>query len=151
MRNTKTEIIASILILLFAYTAFQKYMEHETFLLTLKDSPLLHPAANFISWAVPVTELAIVSLLLFPLLRRIGFLCSGVLLSGFTIYIIYMLLFSSNLPCSCGGIVSYLSWKQHIFFNLLFIGLALYGWHSMREKNNSENNIAIRRSRTPVT
>jgi hypothetical protein len=151
MRNIKSEIIAALLILLFAYTAFQKYTAHSSFLHTLQNSTLLNPIATFVSWAVPLTELAIVCLLLFPLLRKIGLLCSAVLLTAFTIYIVYMLLFSATLPCSCGGIVSSLSWKQHIVFNIFFIGLAVYGWYSMRESNDPNNNIAIRRSQTPVT
>jgi hypothetical protein len=151
MRNIKSEIIAALLILLFAHTAFQKYLEHRTFLHTLESSTLLNPIATFVSWSVPLTELAIVCLLLFPLLRKIGLLCAAVLLTAFTIYIVYMLLFSPTMPCSCGGIVSSLSWKQHILFNIVFIGLALYGWYSMRESNDPNNNIAIRRSQTPVT
>ncbi|MDI3321372.1 MauE/DoxX family redox-associated membrane protein [Pinibacter soli] len=147
----KSEIIAALLILLFAYTAFQKFIGHGTFLNTLHNSALLRPVAIFVSWSVPITELAIVCLLLFPLLRKIGLLCSAVLLTVFTIYIVCMLLFSSSLPCTCGGIISSLSWKQHILFNIIFIGLALYGWYSMRETSDTNNNIAIRRSQTPVT
>ncbi|MDH7459851.1 hypothetical protein QEG73_01135 [Chitinophagaceae bacterium 26-R-25] len=150
MRNIKSEIIGSLLILLFAYTAFQKYMEHDTFLWTLERSTLLHSLATPLSWMVPATELAVVCLLIFPSLRRIGLLCSVVLLTTFTLYIIYMLLFTPNLPCSCGGIVSYLSWKQHLVFNTIFLLLALYGWYSMRNTHTTDKNIAIRRSRTPV-
>jgi hypothetical protein len=147
MRNLQSEVIASLLILLLAYTAFDKYINHVTFLDTLQSSTLLHPVANLLSWAVPVTELAIVSLLLFPSLRGLGLLCAGVLLSLFTVYIIYMLLFAPNLPCSCGGVISYLSWKQHIVLNIIFVLLAFYGWYSLKVHHK---NIAIRRSRTPV-
>lgn len=150
MRNIKSEIIASLLILLFAYTAFEKYIDHNVFLFTLQSAAIPHTIANFLSWAIPITEFAIVCLLLFPMLRKIGLLCSAVLLTVFSLFIVYMLLFSPTVPCSCGGFVSYLSWKQHLLFNILFILLAIYGWYSMKSTNTTDNNIAIRRSRTPV-
>lgn len=146
MRNIKSEFIASLFILLFAYTAFQKFSHHQLFLITLQRSTLLNPIAGFISWFIPITEFGLVSLLLFPSLRKIGLLCSATLLSMFTVYISIMLLFVPKLPCSCGGIISYLSWKQHIIFNIVFILVALYGWYIMTVNKN----IAIRNSRIPV-
>ncbi|MBV4357326.1 MauE/DoxX family redox-associated membrane protein [Pinibacter aurantiacus] len=147
MRNIKSEIIAAILVLLFAYTAIQKYIDHNTFLLTLKDSPLFHHIAGLISWIVPITEFGVVSLLLFPTLRKTGLFLAALLLASFTLYIGYMLIFIPNLPCSCGGIISLLSWKQHLVFNIFFTSLATYGWYDIK----SNKNIAIRRSPTPVT
>jgi hypothetical protein len=38
-----------------------------------------------------------------------------------------MLLSEKDLPCSCGGIISSLSWRQHIIFNGVFILLAITG------------------------
>jgi hypothetical protein len=45
----------------------------------------------------------------------------------FTGYIFIMLKYSSYLPCSCGGVLSNMSWKQHFVFNLAFSALALAG------------------------
>jgi hypothetical protein len=31
------------------------------------------------------------------------------------------LLVFGRIPCSCGGLISSLSWTQHLFFNLFFL------------------------------
>lgn len=43
----------------------------------------------------------------------------------FTIYIFGMWLWANKLPCLCNLIVKNLSWGQHIWFNLVFLGLAV--------------------------
>jgi hypothetical protein len=53
----------------------------------------------------------------------------------FTVYIGCMLLFAPDLPCSCGGIIRQLSWKQHLLLNLFLLVLA---------------GIAVRVHRSPV-
>lgn len=59
-----------------------------------------------------------------------------------------MLLFVSELPCSCGGIIQRLSWKGHLAFNTLFTILAYSGFIVSKQ---SKNFIAINReSRKPV-
>jgi hypothetical protein len=39
----------------------------------------------------------------------------------FTAYIIGLFSIDKELPCSCGGIIALLSWKQHLVFNSVFI------------------------------
>nr|WP_236951550.1 MauE/DoxX family redox-associated membrane protein [Mariniflexile sp. TRM1-10] len=54
---------------------------------------------------------------------------STFLMSTFSAYIFIMINFSPNVPCSCGGILEQLNWKEHLYFNLLFVFLgtvALY-------------------------
>jgi hypothetical protein len=46
-----------------------------------------------------------------------------------------MISFDKNLPCSCGGIISKLSWKQHIIFNLFFIVLSVIGIRFQKRMN----------------
>jgi hypothetical protein len=36
-----------------------------------------------------------------------------------------MFLLSPYLPCSCGGLIEALSWRQHIFFNLAVMAISL--------------------------
>jgi hypothetical protein len=52
---------------------------------------------------------------------------ASALMVSFTIYIIATLTFSKHIPCSCGGIIAQLSWKQHILFNTVFIILGFLG------------------------
>lgn len=123
--NTITEIIAGIFIILFLYTAINKFSTISQFQQVLSKSPLIGNLAYPISRIVPLCELVIVALLFFPSTRQAGICSSLFLVTAFTIYLAYMLVFSPWLPCSCGGVLSQLSWKQHILFNTSFIMLAL--------------------------
>jgi len=127
-RNLYIEIACAILILLFAYTASGKIVNHSFFKNTMYMSiPGHRKGAAIIAWLVPVTELIIVLLLLFQQTKIAGLYSSLILLTGFTGYILYMILSRDNLPCSCVGVISKLSWKQHIFFNLFFIAISTAG------------------------
>ena len=121
------DIISSILLILFLYTAFSKLWDYTNFRFTLSRSPLLSPVAGLLAWLIPVAELIVVILLFIPAFRKIGLYASFILIVLFTGYLSYMIVFTPDLPCSCGGVLAALSWKQHIFFNLLFILLSLTG------------------------
>lgn len=117
---TFIDVTAALVILLFAYTGLSKLWDHRLFQLVLSKSPLLHAWATPISWTVPIIELATVVLLFFPSTKLIGLWSSLILMLAFTGYIAYMLVFSSKLPCSCGGVLKRLTWIQHLEFNVLF-------------------------------
>lgn len=119
--------ISSVLLLLFLYTSLNKLLDHELFKNVLLGSPLLRPVAGVISWLLPFAEIIIAILLFIPSMRLKGLYSSLVLIFLLTIYLAYMVTFTPNLPCGCGGVLKALSWPQHIFFNLFFILLSLYG------------------------
>src|SRR5690606_41617749 len=75
-------------------------------------------------------------LLFIPAFRKIGLYASFILIALFTGYLTYMIVFTPDLPCSCGGVLAALSWKQHIFFNLLFILLSLTGIYLINRNMN---------------
>lgn len=126
-RNTIVEIIAALFILLFVYTAVSKLMEGVKFEVVLGKSPLIADYAAFISWALPVTELLVALLLLFPRTRLLGLYSSATLMTIFTAYLAYMIAFTPKLPCSCGGVLRHMNWNQHLLFNVFFLLLALWG------------------------
>src|SRR6185436_17322557 len=107
------QTIAGLLILLFVYTALSKFTDFNRFYSTLSIAPLIGSKADYIKWIVPITELIVSALLLFPRSRLYGLYAAFALMGLFTLYVTYMVLFHRNLPCSCGGIISKLSWKQH--------------------------------------
>jgi putative oxidoreductase len=121
------DIISALLLLLFVYTAISKLITREAFEFVLFLSPSLREYAVFLSWALPVTELVVCVLLFLPATRLAGVYASGVLLLLFTLYLVWMLLFTSDRPCQCGGVLSSLSWPQHIIFNLFFLVLSVTG------------------------
>src|SRR5665647_1513697 len=118
------EIISSLLILLFVYAALSKLIDYNAFKVQLKNSLWLRSFAVIIAWLVPATELAISFILTIKVTRIFGLYASLLLLMIFTIYISGMLLSGKHLPCSCGGVIQQLSWRQHLLFNLFFIILS---------------------------
>ncbi len=129
------EIITALLITLFVYAGLSKMLDHRTFSLQLAQSPLLGSRAFVIAWVLPFGELLLAVALVIPATRLLGLYASLTLLIIFTVYLAYMLSFSTHLPCTCGGIISSLSWKQHVGFNSVFILLATVGiWLSRTGK-----------------
>lgn len=120
-----SNMVTWLLIVLFVYTALNKLADHSFFLAQLHFYPLIHSSANFISWIIPCAELLVASLLFFPSSRKTGLIGSLTLLLIFTSYLIMMIIYSPDLPCSCGGVIASLSWKQHIVFNVVFSTLTL--------------------------
>jgi len=143
-----TDIISALFILLFVYTATTKLIEHDNFKVVLAQSPLIGEKANVLSWLLPILELFTAMLLFIPSLRKWGFASALILMLLFTFYITYMILFARNLPCSCGGVVSAMTWPEHLIFNIFFTSIAAIGLgFTLRNKLF----IAINRnSRTPV-
>lgn len=121
------DIISGVLLILFLYTSISKLTGYERFKIVLSTSPLLKPVAGIIAWLLPVTEIVIAIMLFLPFTRVKGLKASSVLIFIFTLYLVYMVAFTTQLPCNCGGVLQFLTWPQHIFFNLLFILLAIAG------------------------
>jgi uncharacterized membrane protein YphA (DoxX/SURF4 family) len=111
-------------ILLFLYAASYKLMDYDFFERQLRFSPLLGNFSRFLAWAVPLAEILAALMLIVPRFRYRGLWLSGLILAVFTIYIIYILGFSGNIPCGCGGILASMGWKEHLIFNSVFVALA---------------------------
>jgi hypothetical protein len=121
------EIISYLFIVLFLYTGISKFMEFSVFKQQIAVSPVLKPVAWWIAWVIPSAEFIVSGLLFVPAWRLKGLYASLILMIAFTIYISLILALSKELPCSCGGIIELLSWKQHLIFNSVFILLAAIG------------------------
>jgi uncharacterized membrane protein YphA (DoxX/SURF4 family) len=125
LKRTIPSIVALLLVVLFLYTGISKLMEYTVFKEQIGASPILHPIAPFIAWALPLSEFAVAVLLFIPAWRLWGLYASFVLMLAFTGYVIAIVSFSKELPCSCGGVLQEMSWSQHIIFNIVFTILAL--------------------------
>jgi len=142
-RTTVIETIVILYIILFLYTGISKIMDYAVFKEQLASSPVLSPVANLIALILPVTEFLVVVLLSFPRWRMKGLYASAALMISFTIYIIAILSFSDKLPCSCGGIIALMSWKQHLAFNSTFIALSFLGI-SLEKQLRDQDKIAAK-------
>lgn len=118
-------VISSLFILLFVYTALSKWLDFDSFKDVLAHSPLIGSLSFLIACLLPVLEIWVATLLFFPSLRRVGLYASLILLIVFTGYLVYMLLYAPELPCSCGGVLRYLSWRSHVLFNICWIMMAI--------------------------
>lgn len=138
-RLLAADFISGVLLLVFLYTAWSKLRESEQFKYTLSQSQLLSPFADVIAWLLPLSELVLVILLFIPAGRRIGLLASSLLLVALTLYLTYMVLYDPDLPCSCGGVLAELTWKQHIFFNLFLLLLSIVGLRIYKREKGKLN------------
>lgn len=121
------ELICGLLVLLFVYTALSKLLDYSTFTVQLSKSPFINPFAGTVTWALPAGELLAALALTFKRTRLLGLYASLFLMTMFTAYIYIMLQYSYYIPCSCGGVISKLTWSQHLWFNGAFVILSIAG------------------------
>lgn len=122
-----SNIISSGLIFLFVYAALSKLTDYDLFVTQIGQSPILTTFASLLAWIVPIAELIISTLLVFERTRLAGLYSSFTILTIFTVYIFLASRFSEVVPCSCGGVLSQLSWSEHLLFNLVFLGASIIG------------------------
>lgn len=129
------EIIVFLFVLLFLYAAGSKLTEYNKFVGQMGKSPMLTDFAPTLAWAVPAVEIIVAIMLMTTRFRLAGMYAAFGLMFVFTLYIIAILSFSEHLPCSCGGVLSTLGWREHLVFNIFFVGLGLAGI-MLLSKNN---------------
>jgi uncharacterized membrane protein YphA (DoxX/SURF4 family) len=121
------EAVADFFVILFLYTGISKLIDYSVFREQIAQSPVLEPISAWIAWLLPATEIAASALLFVPVWRLKGLYAALGLMILFTGYIVAIMTLSKHLPCSCGGIIEILSWKEHLVFNIVCTGLAITG------------------------
>jgi hypothetical protein len=133
------EVISSLLIILFIYSSLSKLSDYDKFSVQLSKSPFITSYYQLVACSIPATEIVIAFLLVLKRTRLVGLYASFFLMSLFTAYLVIMLNYSYYIPCSCGGVLEYLSWEQHIVFNSFFIVIAGAGVLLKANSTNSKN------------
>ncbi|GGH65613.1 putative membrane protein YphA (DoxX/SURF4 family) [Filimonas zeae] len=141
MKKWIIEIICLLYILLFMYAALSKLIDYQKFTEQLQESPLKR-FAGIVAWITPATEILLSILLFIHRTRKAALFGSFLLMMGFTVYIIYILKYASDIPCSCGGILENMNWTQHLIFNIAFTLLALVAL--ILHKKNSQRPLFYR-------
>ena len=101
----------------------------------MNNQPLPNSWTPFLVWAIPLSEIAISLALLFESTRLLGLYASLILMIVFTIYTgIVLLHFFPYVPCSCGGVIRKLTWRQHLFLNLFYVAISAIGVVQQRRK-----------------
>ncbi|WP_286751683.1 MULTISPECIES: MauE/DoxX family redox-associated membrane protein [Sphingobacterium] len=119
------QTVSILLALLFIYAATSKLLDFENFQVQLAQSPLLSAYAGIISYLILIIEFLVAIALCLPISRLLALYGSLALMVAFTIYIYLILNYSDFIPCSCGGILEKLGWKEHLIFNICFVLLSL--------------------------
>jgi hypothetical protein len=102
-------------------------LDYDNFRSQLGKSPFITSFASTIAWALPAAELLLGVLLALPVSRLFGLYLSLFTMTLFTAYIYAMLHYSYYIPCSCGGVISDMSWNEHLVFNLFFVAISIAG------------------------
>lgn len=121
--NLPITFIYLLLLVLMVYTGVSKLIGYERFRIVLEQFPIVGSLAQPLGWLLPLTELGVAILLAIEATRLAGLWASLLLLLGFTAFLLLMIAFYPRLPCNCGGVLEWLSWPQHLVFNLVFVGL----------------------------
>jgi putative oxidoreductase len=140
-RAILTNVCVALLIVLFSYTAISKFLDHYRFVFQMRLSPLflVKDLASFWGVFIPLLEIGIVVGLLFEITKKMALITSLSLLFIFELYIVAMLLTGLKLPCSCGGVIAFMSWRMHILFNAIFIIINIAALKSWKTNPNSAN------------
>lgn len=138
-RITIIEIISALFILLFSYTAINKFLDLDRLKYVLKDYPLLGNFSLLIAWGLPTVESLLSIILIIPRTRIMGLIGALGMMTFFTLYLIYLLIFAPIMPCTCGGMLQQMTWPQHLIFNVFFIALAFTGIRLYKMKTTNMN------------
>ena len=127
-RKIIIEIISSLLILLFLYASVSKWLAFKVFIGEMNNQPFPNWITPFLVWSIPFIEVLIAVGLIFEKTRVAALYVSLFLMLAFTVYTVAILLHAFKyIPCSCGGVIRKLTWPQHLFFNLFFVGISILG------------------------
>ena len=135
-KQVMLECISALLILLFLYASVSKFLDFKTFFKEMNNQPLPNSWTPFLVWFIPCSEILISLALIFERTRLLGLYGSLVLMGLFTIYAILILSHVfPYVPCSCGGVIKRLTWRQHLVLNLFFVTLSIIGVIAQRKKS----------------
>ena len=112
-------IITAFLVLLFIYAAASKLIDYDLFRFQIGRSPYLAGYATPVSIMIPLSEIIVVVMLITDKWRIAGHYGSFLLMLLFTGYVYIILHYADHIPCSCGGLISAMSWDQHFVFNIV--------------------------------
>lgn len=98
----------------------------ESHIYAMRNQPFSRPVNDFLAYTLPVAEMITVILLVINTTRLLGLYFSLLLMVLFTGYVLAVLLgLFGRIPCSCGGVIELLGWKEHLVFNVFFLLISI--------------------------
>lgn len=126
-RAIALDFICYAIVMLLVYAALSKLFLFDIYIYDLKRSPFIGDYASYLSLTLPTIELAVAIMLLFLRTRYWALWGALVLMIAFTIYVALIIGLVDSRPCTCGGLIRQLTWKQHLVFNIFYTGLVAVG------------------------
>ncbi len=139
-RTIILEIICALLILLWVYAALSKWSDHQAFYRQLTWNKVVGGYQDFLFWFLPGIEIIAALALIFKPMRIYGLILSTGLMIAFTGYVFYVVYIDqSKATCTCGGVISSMTWTQHLIFNTAFLLLSIAGIYLHKRKVQDAN------------
>ncbi|MBD1434366.1 hypothetical protein H8B06_16155 [Sphingobacterium sp. DN00404] len=139
--KTKTHIITLIsiaLLLLWIPASLDKLIYFQAFKSGILRQPFSDTLGQMLIYTLPLLEIIAAICIVNGRFRLVGFGLSSLLMAAFTGYIGIALLGAwEKLPCGCGSVISGMSWTQHLWFNLFFLALSIWGYFLQRGLHRS--------------
>ncbi|MBT2559851.1 hypothetical protein J7E50_18170 [Pedobacter sp. ISL-68] len=133
------EIIVALLVLLWIYTAISKWGNHQAFYRQLSWNPTTSGYQDILFYFLPGIELLAALLLLIKPLRSSGLWISAGLMTVFTSYVFYVIFIDpTKATCTCGGVLSAMTWKQHLTFNIAYLLISCIGVYLHKKGSQSD-------------
>ncbi|MFD1283299.1 MauE/DoxX family redox-associated membrane protein [Mesonia ostreae] len=128
IKRNRIIIGTCVLVILFTYVGITQIIFRDNVELNLLNSPLLsipETEISLLSWFIPILELLAVVLLLFPRSHLIGLYLTISILAIYTCYNLGILYIVPYIPCSCGGMLKFLSWQQQLWITISCLIIAV--------------------------
>ncbi|WP_341837402.1 MauE/DoxX family redox-associated membrane protein [Chitinophaga pollutisoli] len=142
-RNIAIEAIIAILIVVLLHTGISKLIDWRSFEIQMFQSPIFHEYYRIVTFGGPILEIIIALMLVIKRTRFVAFIASFLLMGFFTWYVYFLMTTIPNLPCSCGGVVGWLNWTQHLILNIFLTIISLIGalmWRNNRKEESKTKN-----------
>ena len=124
-KKTVSDLISALFVLIFFYSALNKLADLSGFRNELSTAPLLQKATGILTWGIPILELGITALILWPRTRIAGFYAVLGASIPFAIYLGYLIL--ERLPYQAWIGSQQLTKVQSLMAIILLSGIALLG------------------------
>lgn len=143
-RTISLEIICALLVLLWVYAALSKWSDYHAFYRQLTWNKVVGGYQDFLFWFLPGIEIIAAVALIFKPVRIYGLWLSAGLMLAFTGYVFYVVYVDqSKATCTCGGVISAMSWTQHLIFNTAFLLLSIAGIY-LHKRNTQDTNLSFK-------
>lgn len=114
------------LIIMWTYAVFAKLADFPLYQSQMRQQVFSSTVSVYLVYVVIMLETIVLLCLIIHATKPLGLILSLMMLIGFTFYIALILTgYFPKVPCSCGGLIAKMSWKNHLCFNLIFMGMNL--------------------------